>query len=774
MVSVGQVAIWLGIGGWVFGIRTVIDVLGSDPAYEAMVYLLQEARMIPQINRLEKCTLLALSNEALSKVDDLYPTHLDKERLVRYLLLKERLTVGEIYNRTAQSPLVETWLGLNGSLGTPDPFGPGRGQMMLAHVHPGVRSALYLGGVRVTRGDIFADNGVIHVVENYISFPKSPMSILMERHGLGFFSSLLSLTPSLKGELDAPVPHSLFVWGDGSANATFSPVERRYLRHRHPTAASDREALVASAFVNSTLEWPSVIYKQSLLPGHSLFSFNLAGDPVVVSRPWKEPQRLTYNGLATTETDILTSRGVIHYMIGFGASTFASAINSSSLAPYLLSGRANCTVLVPGDFGQPAPADTLRYHIIPGQRALEDFAGVRLVPSFLATERLNRHHQRIRVSVGAAGEIVFNGRSRVTGLQASIGGVSLLHVSNPLPTPHPMLDFISTSEDLSHFHNLVKAGGLEGFIKGVRGVTGLLPTNAAFQPHRQALLYDLLLRPANAATLRDFVRFCFMAPLKYSVDFKPEGSDYPTLLGNLTITVRGGRLAAGPAWDVPPELGSLDNLVADGVVHKTSGLLAPITRAAHLKGREYLRGHADIFLGLVARANLTRLFGSSGTVLAPTDGAWEGVNLTQLVTRPALLKRTVRLHFMSSRLPTQLDGLGRPLVIGTLSDELPDLRVVIGSPKAGSTGLGIRLLNGPMALRAWNASLIRSGQARDIAVGLIDQVLFLESVPSTGPTFLTAFLTTLLSLGGLGFVGYHVYLRYFPIQARGYSPIPDP
>ncbi|KAI0235959.1 hypothetical protein L0F63_004874, partial [Massospora cicadina] len=476
-----------------------------------------------------------------------------------------------------------------------------------------------------------------------------------------------------------------------------------------------------------------------------------------ISRSQEHPQPITYNGVVAKEPDVLTSGGVIHilaelrhalrfdaikYIVGLDAPTFAVALKASPLAPYLLSGHANCTVLVPSDFvlmPSPAISEILHYHILPGQYTAESLTGLSLVPSFLGGERLNFHQQRIRVSVGVAGEVVFNDRSSLVGSPESIGGVHLLKVSHTLFSPREILDYISHAKELSLFYNLLKASRLENLVNQVRGVTGLLPINSAFQPHGQALLYDFLMRPTNVDALKDFVWFCFLASLRYSDDLGLKASrNYTTLLANQTVMVRAGKLEGGSKWEVTPQLVSLDHFVSTGVVHKTSGILAPTSQAGTLKGSKFLRGHADIFLNLVEVAKLTHLFEGAGAVLAPVDAAWSDVNLTRL-------ERLV-----------EKDSTSRNFI-----------------ERVEPSGLALTISNGPMALSAWNATVLKSGQADDLSVALVDTVLFLELLPFKGPSFLTAFSSTLLSLGGLGYGGYRVYLRFFPIRARGYSPISD-
>ncbi|KAJ9074418.1 hypothetical protein DSO57_1006677 [Entomophthora muscae] len=787
--------VWLGLSSLLISYQTVIDFLGADPGYSRMIYLLQESRMIPLINRLTACTLLVLNNKELSKLDKIYPTHLEKERLVRYLLLKDNLTISEIHSQRTLSPLFETWLGLNGSLGTVDPLGPERGQMVKAQTQPGITTILNFNGVRVTKGDIKTDNGIIHEIDTYLPIPLGSIAILNERPNLSHFSKFLSLTPSLLTELKSPVPHSLFVWEDESVEAKFSSVEQSYLSHpNHTVAADDRRDLVAASFVLSTIEQPYVIYKQSLYPGGSMYSFNMAGDPVVITRAKHNPDVMIYNLIPAKDTDILTSDGVIHvlhaipkhpiefnaikYIVGMDAARFATSLNSSTLASYLLSDEANCTVLVPSDFLLEPTAEIteiLNYHILPGQHSGETLANQTLAPSFLSGELLNYNPQKIRVSIGAAGDIIFNGYSSVLGQPEKIGGVSLLRISHTLITPLSLLDTISHTHDLSMFYKLLEASGLGKFIASRHGITALLPTNSAFKPHTQALLYAFLLQPENIAVLQDFVCFCIMEPLKYSTDLSSKAPmSYPTLLENQNITLREKSMETDePNWDVDLQITNYDNFVSTGVIHKSSGLLAPPNQASKLKGREFLKGHADIFLALIEKANLTHLFEKSGAIIAPIDAAWKNINLTQLERNAVLLKRTIQFHFLDQRLPKHLDLLSHTLHARTLSTELPNLRVAF-SKYTKDPCLLLRIIDGPMTLSTWNATVHMSGQAHDVALALVDNILFLEKLPSNGPSFLIVLFATLLSFGGLGYGGYLAYFRYFPIQARGYSPIPEP
>ena len=67
---------------------TLVDVLSADPDYVSLLKLLQRARLIPTLNRLEHSTLFAPTNDAIKR-------HFSKNALWRNLLEDDTFTMGD-------------------------------------------------------------------------------------------------------------------------------------------------------------------------------------------------------------------------------------------------------------------------------------------------------------------------------------------------------------------------------------------------------------------------------------------------------------------------------------------------------------------------------------------------------------------------------------------------------------------------------------------------------------------------------------------------------
>ena len=73
---------------------TLVDVLSADPDYTSLIRLLQRARLIPTLNKLNGSTLFAPTNDAIKKrslIDHLWSTTLDHDEVIVNDNVRERL-----------------------------------------------------------------------------------------------------------------------------------------------------------------------------------------------------------------------------------------------------------------------------------------------------------------------------------------------------------------------------------------------------------------------------------------------------------------------------------------------------------------------------------------------------------------------------------------------------------------------------------------------------------------------------------------------------------
>lgn len=276
--------------------KTLVDVLGEDPDYSSLLLLLQRARLIPTLNRLDGATLFAPTNDAISKhslTNSLWretlegssaPDNINEQlrQQLFYHLLNESLSALPtekqipvyktlLYPRnsnppTRKPPPSPPWMPIpNGTLG----HEPQRIRLA-AHgksADVGV-DAFGKGGVNVVKELQEASNGVLlgigEVLEPppdlgeyrrsshvYSAITNYLATVISQHSSISFFHDIM--TTELMRYLNATSETTLFVPTDAAWDA-LHPIERMYLESEF--ASNDlRKILDMHSVIEEHVTW---------------------------------------------------------------------------------------------------------------------------------------------------------------------------------------------------------------------------------------------------------------------------------------------------------------------------------------------------------------------------------------------------------------------------------------------------------------------------------------------------------------------------------------
>ncbi|KAI9293646.1 hypothetical protein K502DRAFT_366539 [Neoconidiobolus thromboides FSU 785] len=786
---------------------SIITLLSSKPEFKEMIYLLQESRMIPIINRLNGTTLLALTNDKLKDVDKLYPTRKDKEELIRYHLMEGNFTKQQLvdsYNN--KNWLVETYLykeeGVEGLLGVD------QGQRVKVE-YVKEKDKLMIGDVKVVETDLLTKNGIIHVVDNYIIPPKKTMEIIKNHPNLTYFYEWIKKSEEIETIIDEGKSMNLFLFEDNSISKMMNSIELNYLNNLN-YALKDRSFLVNSFLINNSQ--PPVIYNQYFNNNLSLpiITVNLAGSPVIINGL---DNNVYFNHMLLNSTDILTRNGVIHllskpqlpyglnfdgmkYLIGMNATKFYDYAKNSSVENLVNSKKDKYTILIPPNNAfelfnnDRINEDILYYHILKGLQNRSTLNNTGLIITMLDSDNELKVQQRIKIK-HRNGEIILNDMSNLIGDTYNIKNTNLIQISSLLEIPPDLFNYLNKETDLSNFLQLIKSSPqLEEYLLNLTSFTGLFPNNMAFANDNQEILTNYLLMNSSSELLTSIIKFNLIKYPTYSTAFEHGDLSLITMYNDTKISVNRQdnqiQFVSNTTnhFDGIPILYESDQLVRSGVIHKTNQLLIPPTLFNNLTAYQIIRANsAKTFLYLMKLANLTNLLtdknGPIKTLLIPSDEAFSNVNMTLLTTNIELLNQTLQFHLLTERLPTHLNSLNRLISIPTISNTLKNLKILflpnnkLSDNNFKNNKIHIRTEGAPAPLYQFEASILTSGQAYDMSIAIIDSVLFIPPIDNKY-SLLSLFRDLVLAIGGLGTlygVGYLAYYRYFPIRANGYQPI---
>ena len=567
-----------------------------------------------------------------------------------------------------------------------------------------------------------ASNGVVHVIDDVLTFPPPVNQVFAPNSSLGQFVQLAGLS----NELNVTSNITLFAPTD-NAFAQLSQALRTYLSL--PQARSDLQSVllyhVASANILYAGTIPTGTTTYPTLDGTSTLSVTKDANGSI-----------TVNNVATVvQANLLAENGVVHdvssvlvppgftfnlqrALVGLNATALLAAINLVGL-DNLLNGTTNYTIFAPTNAALAGLnvtvtelAKILSYHVAPGYIPTTALTNGELLSSLLVEPTLQGQAQMLKIATQSG--VSVNGVNVTIPNNLATNGV--VHVIDALlMPPGDILSVVSATPALSTLTQLASA--VDTTLRQAN-LTVFAPTNAAFTALGQALLTYLQLNTSRA-TLVSVLNY-HIAPnaVVYSANFPTTPTPLPTVNGaDVTVARNGTTVTVNGALVVVP-----DELASNGVVHQLNAVLLPPGFSFTLR-QALLALDATVLVNLINKVGLSNLINGTGnfTVFAPTNAALNALpgNITD-----AQLTALLQYHFVSGILPSTA------LSDGQLLASLSNLASLGGRPqqlKVGQPTTGFSV-NGVNVTSANNL-------ASDGVIHVVNQVL---AFPGTIPEVVSA------------------------------------
>ncbi|KAL1748440.1 FAS1 domain-containing protein [Schizophyllum fasciatum] len=651
---------------------TLVDALSADPDYTSLLQLVQRARLIPTLNRLNGSTLFAPTNDAIAK-HRLWDAHLRRgpdladnvreelrQQLFYHLLNyslpapeEEQLLVlktlhyphSPTEHPTPQPPPSPPWMPVpNGTLG----HEPQR-LRLAAHKEDafvGV-DAFGKGGAPVVKGRVDAGNGILLGIDDVLEPPKRLADVIHKEESIAYWNKIM--TPEISVLLNNTDELTVFLPRDDAWDS-LDKLERLYLESEYATDDLLR-ILNMHAVVQDGVKW-----SDSFEPATNLTTLDGSTLEIVAA-----PEKTMVGSAQLVHPDIYAANGVAHivdgllipphalqitpekYLLALNCSKFVSLLHSVNLTGLVNDTEAKYTILAPQDdvisiFDDddelPAPGseelrDLLRYHFLPGRWTPKKLKDGMLLETALEEDGLDGGRQVLRVEVNEDNaeadkhHSVRFGGAKVLGDYIEVNNTIIYFVSRPVTPPPDALSAALPSLDLSSFLAAVFSTNLADVLKVTPRTTVLVPHNAAFTRLGGLVSAHLLAQgAASKADLEQLVLHHALDSVRYAAALQAGAQHtYATLQGSDVDVVRGenGSLSVAPSGGWPGVRAALypkDTLTRTGVVHELSDLLFP--RSVHLTLPKLMKAaQGSTMSTLITKAGMEWVL--NGT--APPDGS---------------------------------------------------------------------------------------------------------------------------------------------------------
>ncbi|KAF7306782.1 Carnitine/acyl carnitine carrier [Mycena indigotica] len=644
---------------------TLVDALNADPDYTSLISLLQRARLIPTLNRLNGSTFFAPTNEAIEKhtlwrsvihddsfvVSDNIQEQLRQQlfyHLINYELAEMPEAPNPAFLKTLhypRSPLdppsrdpppSPPWMPTpGGSLGSQ----PQRLRVAARNQGAWVGvDAFGEDGVEITKGKIDAGNGVLLGINDVLDPPPSLADVVSQHTSVSYFHQIL--TPEIRKRLNESTELTLFL----PVNAAFESLhdlERLYLESEFATADLTR-ILNGHAVVKKTVQ-----YADTFVPTAKLKTIDGSMLDIVVT-----PEKTTVSTSELIHPDIYASNGVLHlvsellvnleltpekYLLALNCSSFISLIHSVDLTGLVNDTESRYTILAPQDnvlsvFGEgdiPEKGSEelkklLQYHFIPGHWSPKELRDGMLLETTLVEDGLDGGNQVLSVGVTSPEKkddktLKFGGVG-VLGKPIAVNNTLIYFISRPLTPPSGVLETLLPLQDLSLFLAALYSTSVSDTLTLTPQTSLLAPRNSAFK-----LLGDLvsahLLAPASKKDLTNVLLHHTLATVEYTSSLQNGSRTFATIEGSdLQLEhFKNGSVNVAPSggWaGMKAELFTRNILTNSGVLHEISDILLP--RSVELTiGKLIKAGDATTMTTLIAKAGMDWIL--NGT--APPSGS---------------------------------------------------------------------------------------------------------------------------------------------------------
>ncbi|TRM60188.1 FAS1 domain-containing protein [Schizophyllum amplum] len=652
---------------------TLVDALSADPDYTSLLRLLQRARLIPTLNRLNGSTLFAPTNDAIAK-HRLWDAYLDAEhdladniqeqlrQQLFYHLLNYSLPAFEedkiivlktLYyphspteHPTPQPPPSPPWMPVpNGTLG----HEPQR-LRLAAHGQDAFvgANAFGKGGAGVVKGRVDAGNGILLGIDDVLEPPSRLADVISSMSSISYWNKIM--TPEISTLLNSTDELTVFLPRDDAWDS-LDKLERLYLESEYATDDLLR-ILNMHAVVQDGVKWSDVFepaINLTTLDGSTLEVVTAPEKTMVGSAQLVHPDIYAANGVAHIVDGLLIPPNALQitpekYLLALNCTKFISLLHSVNLTSLVNDTAAEYTILAPQDdvitiFGDddnlPEPGsedlkNMLRYHFLPGRWTPKKLKNGMLLETALEETGLDGGRQVLSVEVdddALAGKekdrsIRFGG-AKVLGDHIWTNNTLVYFISRPVTPPTDALATALPSLDLSSFLAAVFSTSLADVLKATPRTSILVPHNSAFK--RLGALVSAHLLANNAASKADLEQIVLhhtLDSVQYTNSLQTGAQHtFSTLQGSDVDLLRGenGSLSVRPSggWpDMQAALYPKDTLTRTGVVHELSDLLFP--RTVHLTlGKLMKAAQGSTMNTLISKAGMEWVL--TGT--APPEGS---------------------------------------------------------------------------------------------------------------------------------------------------------
>ncbi|KAJ7099615.1 hypothetical protein C8R43DRAFT_1092346 [Mycena crocata] len=652
---------------------TLVDALSADPDYTSLLRLLQRARLIPTLNRLNGSTLFAPTNDAIKR-HDLWSAVVDdnfivsdniqeqlRQQLFYHLLNYTLPAVPEpphppqvlqtlhfprspLEPPSKEPPPLPPWMPVpGGSLGSE----PQRLRVAARDQGAWVGvDAFGKGGVEIVKGKVDAGNGLLLGIDGVLVPPPDLAQLVSQHSSMSYFNKVL--TPEIAALLNSTSELTLFL-PVNDAWESLPDLERLYLESEFATDDLSR-ILNAHAVVDETVKW-----SDSFDPGAKLITLDGSVLEVVAT-----PDGTKVSTADLVKPDIYASNGVLHlvssllinleltpekYLLALNCSSFVSMLHSVNLTGLVNDTETKYTILAPrddvlslfgeGDLPEKGSEDLkkmLQYHFIPGNWTLKNLEDGMLLETALVEDGLDGGKQVLGIEVSSPEKkkedksIRFGGVG-VVGEPVVVNNTLIYFISRPLVPPSDALETVLPLQDLSLFLASAFSSSIAETLKTTPRTSVLIPHNSAFK--RLGLLVSAhLLAASSKKDLANVLLHHTLDTVEYASSVQNGSRTFATLEGSdvqLEHFKNGSVfVSASGGWaGMKAELFPRNILTQTGVVHEVSDILIPRTVELTV-GKLVKAADATTMATMVAKAGMDWVL--NGTA-PPADSIWADQDL---------------------------------------------------------------------------------------------------------------------------------------------------
>lgn len=670
----------------------IVDALSADKDYTSLIRLLQRAKLIPTLNKLNGTTFFAPTNDAIKH-------HLDSNPLWAEALsedspelkdnIQEKLRQELFYHLlnytifplpSEQSPSILDTLHfprepVKPPSGDPPPNPPWlptpggtlgglpqKLRLATRDSEPFVGTdAFGKGGSQLIKAGVNASNGALYGIDTVLEVPPDLATVIQKHPALTYLTKILN--PDLISFLNGTSELTLFLPVDSAWDA-LPDYERLYLES---TLATDDLTRIVNMHAVAKKK---VLYAQSINSGDSLKtidgqSLDISkaedGKTAVSSAELLEPDIYASNGVIHTISSLLIPPGAIQItpektLLLYNCTSFVSLLHSVNLTSLINDTHTHWTILAPRDdviglFGEHELPEKgseelkkfLQYHFIPGKKTQDKLKDGMLLETALEEEGLAGGKQVLGVEVNdhkgsKEDKSVRFGGASVIGDPVKTNNTLIYFVSRPLTPPVDALTTALPTLDLSAFLAAVFSADLADKLKATPRTTLLIPHNSAFK--RLGMLVSAhLLAAASKPDLERVIEHHVITDVEYQNALVSDPKrTFPTLEGSDVhlerSTAENGTMmftASGGWAEMRSQLYPKNALTRTGVIHEVSDLMIP--RSVNLTVNKLVRAaKATTMASMVIKAGLDWIL--NGTA-PPENSKWankslEGIGWTLL------------------------------------------------------------------------------------------------------------------------------------------------